>query len=160
MQTVTRVLFVLPLIALAGCATAPTVSNTALNTTTDTMAAPLDQTTLQAPQQTISTAAATTDVSAFVDPTAYGQLSAKSKTEISSAQFNALQFGRVGAPRLWSGDNGQSGSITVGPYVRVNLIDCRDFTNTVTIKAQSFIKKGTACREADGSWTVSSTKAG
>ena len=160
MQTITRVLFVLPLIALAGCATAPVVTNTALTTTDDSSSAPVDQTTLQAPQQTISTAAQTTDVSAFVDPTAYGQLSAKSKTEVSTAQFNALQVGRVGAPRLWSGDSGQSGSITVGPYVRVNLIDCRDFTNTVTIKGQSFIKKGTACREADGSWTVSPTKTG
>ena len=47
------------------------------------------------------------------------------------------------------------GAVTVGPYVRVNLIDCRDFTHTVTIGGQNFVKKGTACREADGSWTVS-----
>jgi surface antigen len=115
---------------------------------------------LQAPAQTISTAAATTDVSAFVDPTAYGQLGTKSKAEVAGAQFNALQFGRVGAPRNWQGDKGQSGAITVGPYVRVNLIDCRDFTNTVTINGQAFSKKGTACREANGSWTVTATKTG
>jgi surface antigen len=82
-------------------------------------------------------------------------LSAKSKEQAASAQFNALQFGRVGAPHNWVGDNGQTGAVTVGPYVRVNLIDCRDFTHTVTIAGQNFAKKGTACREADGSWTVS-----
>ena len=49
----------------------------------------------------------------------------------------------------------QSGAVTVGPYVRVNLIDCRDFTHTVTVGGQNYAKKGTACRETDGSWTVS-----
>ena len=97
---------------------------------------------------------------AFVDAAAYGQLTTKSKAEVAGAQFNALQFGRVGAPRNWIGDKGQSGAVMVGPYVRVNLIDCRDFTNTVTIGGQTFTKKGTACREADGSWTVTATKTG
>ena len=157
MRQLTRVLFVLPAFALAACATAPQVTNIATGPTT---MAPADQMVLQAPAQTISTAAATTDATAFVDATAYGLLSAKSKTEVAGAQFNALQFGRVGAPRNWQGDNGQSGAVTVGPYVRVNLIDCRDFTNTVTIAGQAYVKKGTACREADGSWTVSAAKAG
>ena len=157
MLKLSRALSLLPILTLAACATAPTVTNIA--TAPDT-AAPIDQATLQAPAQTISTAAATTDASAFVDATAFGLLSAKSKTEVAGAQFNALQFGRVGAPRNWQGDSGQSGAITVGPYVRVNLIDCRDFTNTVTISGQSYVKKGTACREADGSWTVSGTKTG
>jgi surface antigen len=100
-----------------------------------------------------------TDVSAFVDPAAFKQLSDKSRAEAAAAQFNALQFGRVGAPRSWTGDNGQSGQVTVGPYVRVNLIDCRDYTHTVAIAGLTYVSKGTACREADGSWTVS-VKAG
>jgi len=159
MQQIARVLFVLPAFALAACGTSPQVTNFGAPADT-TMMAPTDPAVLQAPAQTISTAAATTDVSAFVDATAYGQLGTKSKAEVAGAQFNALQFGRVGAPRNWVGDKGQSGAITVGPYVRVNLIDCRDFTNTVTINSQAFVKKGTACREADGSWTVTATKTG
>lgn len=158
MQKLARALFVLPAFALAACATTPQMSPLATDTTAPAVAP--DPTVLQAPLQTISTAAATTDVSAFVDPTAYGLLSTKSKAEVAGAQFNALQFGRVGAPRNWQGDSSQSGAVTVGPYVRVNLIDCRDFTNTVTIGGQSYVKKGTACREADGSWTVSATKTG
>ena len=157
MLKIVRAFSVLPVLALAACATAPQVTN--FGTTAD-ISAPVDQTPITAPATTISTAAATTDASAFVDPTAYALLSAKSKSEISLAQFNALQFGRVGAPRNWFGDSGQSGNVMVGPYVRVNLIDCRDFTNTVTIGGQSYVKKGTACREADGSWTVSPVKTG
>jgi surface antigen len=159
MQKLARALFVLPAFALAACATTPQLSPMATDTAATTMA-PADPTVLQAPVQTISTAAATTDVSAFVDPTGFGLLSAKSKAEVAGAQFNALQFGRVGAPRNWQGDSGQAGNVTVGPYVRVNLIDCRDFTNTITVGGQSYVKKGTACREADGSWTVSATKTG
>jgi surface antigen len=156
MLTVRRVLCLLPFLALAACATAPQMS-----TLSTDMTAPADTSPLQAPAAaaTASTAALT-DASTFVDPTAYSQLSAKSKAAVAAAQFNALQFGRVGAPRAWAGDANQSGSILVGPYVRVNLIDCRDFTNTASIGDQSFVKKGTACREADGTWSVSSTKTG
>jgi surface antigen len=159
MQQLTRAFLVLPALALAACATSPTVTNFGQAAPSTTLA-PVDQMSLEQPAQTISNAAAVTDVSAFVDPTAFAQLGSRSKAEVADAQFKALQFGRVGAPRAWQGDEGQSGSVTVGPYVRVNLIDCRDFTNTVTIGGQSFVKKGTACREADGSWTVSAVKVG
>lgn len=159
MQSHFRAFALLPLFALDACATAPTI--TTLDATADAPSAPVDQTVLQAPAQTVSTAAALTDASSFVDADAYAQLTDKSKAEVAGAQFNALQFGRVGAPRNWQGDKGQSGAVTVGPYVRVNLIDCRDFTNTVSIGAQSFVRKGTACREADGHWTLSAqTKTG
>ena len=157
MHIFARALFVLPVIALAGCGTNVSV---APMTTAAAVATPTDPGMLQAPAQTVSTAAATTDVSTFVDPAGFALLGAKSKAEVAGAQFNALQFGRVGAPRNWQGDSGQSGAVTVGPYVRVNLIDCRDFTNTVTIAAQNYVKKGTACREADGSWTVTATPTG
>jgi surface antigen len=159
MQQITRVLLVVPAFALAACATSPTVTSFG-QPGPSTLLAPADQMTLEQPAQTISNAAAITDASAFVDATAYSQLGARSKAEVADAQFKALQFGRVGAPRTWQGDKGQSGSILVGPYVRVNLIDCRDFTNTVAIGSQTFVKKGTACREADGSWTVSAVKVG
>jgi surface antigen len=152
MNTLSRVFFLLPALALTACATAPTLSPVA--TTAPTLAA-IDPAQLSAPADTRAVAASLTDVSAFVDPGALGQMSEKSRAQAAGAQFNALQFGRVGAPRNWVGDSGQTGAVTVGPYVRVNLIDCRDFTHTVTIAGQNFVKKGTACREADGSWTVS-----
>ena len=146
-----RFFLVLPALALTACATAPTMTPVA---TAPTMAA-IDPAQLSAPADSRAVAASMTDVSTFIDPGALGQMSEKSKAQAAGAQFNALQFGRVGAPRNWVGDSGQAGAVTVGPYVRVNLIDCRDFTHTVTIAGANFVKKGTACREADGSWTVS-----
>ncbi|MBL8596339.1 MULTISPECIES: hypothetical protein [unclassified Devosia] len=151
MTKLSRVFLLLPALALTACATAPTMTPVA----TGPVVAAIDPAQLSAPAESRAVAASMTDVSSFIDPGVLGQLSAKSKEQAASAQFNALQFGRVGAPRNWVGDNGQTGAVTVGPYVRVNLIDCRDFTHTVTIAGQNFAKKGTACREADGSWTVS-----
>ena len=65
-----------------------------------------------------------------------------------------LTLGLAGAaPRNWLGDNGQAGAVTVGPYVRVNLIDCRDFTHTVTIAGQTM----TTLVQANGTWNATPT---
>ena len=93
------------------------------------------------------------DASAFIDAGAYAKLSGGDRAAAASAQFNALTFGRPGAPRNW-GAGGTTGSITVGPYVRVNNTDCRNFTHVVTISGAAFTKQGTACKDASGSWTV------
>ena len=110
-----------------------------------------------APSQQIASAQSLTDVTAFVDPAALNLLSPKEKSEAASAQFNALMFGRTGAPRAWQGDRGASGQVVVGPHVNVNSLTCRDFTHTVNAGGKSFTRKGTACREADDSWSVVST---
>jgi surface antigen len=107
------------------------------------------------PAQTTQQAMLTTSVAnGFVDPAALRLMSAKDSAEANSAQFYALQFGRPGAPRAWTGERGTTGSVAVGPYVRVNNLDCRDFTHTVKLNGQDFIKKGTACREQNGNWAV------
>lgn len=106
------------------------------------------------PAQTNAEAMAMTDAGSFIDPQAASQLSANSRNQAAGAQYNALQFGRPGAPRNWQGDSGQSGVVVVGPYVRVNAIDCRDFTHTVTVAGQTYVKKGTACREPTGRWAT------
>ncbi len=100
------------------------------------------------------TGIAKTNIIDFIDAGAANKLSKKEIAEATSAQYYALQFGRVGAPRLWQGESGASGRVLVGPYVRVNSLDCRQFTHIVTIKNKAYEKKGTACREADGSWSV------
>ena len=153
MNILSRALLLLPALALTACATAPALAPMSMSTPTQLAA--IDPAQLSAPAVSQAAASSMTDVSLFIDPAALGLMSEKSRTQAAGAQFNALQFGRVGAPRNWVGDSGQAGAVTVGPYVRVNLIDCRDFTHTVTIAGQDYVKKGTACREADGSWTVS-----
>jgi surface antigen len=105
--------------------------------------------------QTVQTAKLTTSIAnGFVDPAALALMTAKDSNEANSAQFYALQFGRPGAPRQWAGDKGTTGSVAVGPYVRVNNLDCRDFTHTVKIGGTDYTRKGTACREQNGNWNV------
>lgn len=95
-----------------------------------------------------------TEIAQYIDPKALAILSDKEKAEAASAQFYALQFGRPGAPRLWQGDSGDSGRISVGPYVRVNDRDCREFTHEVSTGSGQFRREGLACRREGGTWTV------
>ncbi len=147
-------LFALPLfaLALAGCSSTGT---------TQTVQAPVQaqpivvQPMVPTSAQTVQTARLTTSIAnGFVDPAALALMSAKDSTEANSAQFYALQFGRPGAPRQWAGDRGTTGSVAVGPYVRVNNLDCRDFTHTVKVNGTDYVRKGTACREQNGNWNV------
>jgi surface antigen len=158
MQQILRLLALPGVLVLAGCASAGgTATNLAQGSTLPQPNPTLQTASLQpAPAQQIATAQSMTDVTSFIDPAAIGLMSARERTEAASAQFNALQFGRPGAPRSWQGDRGATGSVTVGPYVRVNNIDCRDFTHTVAVSGQSYVRKGTACRELDGRWSVAS----
>lgn len=123
-------------------------------------AGPSDSSANAAPATATAKAKSAIDVQSFLDPSAARQMSDKDKAEAASAQFYALQFGRPGAPRYWQGDTGSSGTVTVGPYVRVNDLDCRDFTHAVTIGGSTYSRKGTACREQDGQWTVVDSSTG
>ncbi len=147
-------LFALPILALAlaGCTSTGT---------TQTVQAPVQaqpivvQPMVPTSAQAVQTARLTTSIAnGFVDPAAVSLMSAKDSNEANSAQFYALQFGRPGAPRQWAGDGGTTGSVAVGPYVRVNNLDCRDFTHTVKISGTDYVRKGTACREQNGNWNV------
>lgn|SRR5690606_10708973 len=89
----------------------------------------------------------------YIDGAIIGQLSSAQRSAANDAQFYALQFGRPGAPRSWS-SGGASGQVSVGPYVRVNNLDCREFSHRVTLNGQTYTKSGTACREVDGAWGV------
>ena len=106
------------------------------------------------PAQNTALARAMTDVGPYVEPAAFALMSDNDRVKAADAQFNALQFGRPGAPRNWAGD--ASGNVTVGPFVRVNNLDCRDFTHSVTVGGKALARKGTACRE-NGLWTVVSS---
>lgn len=160
MQQIVRAVPLFAMLLLAGCSMGPSTSDVALgptlpqpNSALATQPA-ITPASLPAPGAIQGAGTTMNDVTAFVDGSVLGKLSAKDKAEAASAQFNALTFGRPGAPRTWVGDKGTSGSVTVGPYVTVNNTNCRDFTHTVTIGGTPVARKGTACREADGTWSV------
>ncbi len=140
-------------LALAGCSSTGTtqVAQAPVAVQQPVIAQPMVPTTAQ----TVQTARLTTSIAnGFVDPSALALMTAKDSNEANSAQFYALQFGRPGAPRQWAGDKGTTGSVAVGPYVRVNNLDCRDFTHTVKLGGTDYVRKGTACREQNGNWNV------
>jgi len=148
-------LFATPLLALTLAACASTGPTQVAQAPVAMAPAPvISAPTMPSVAQTTQTAMLTTSIAnGFVDPAALALMSAKDSAEANSAQFYALQFGRPGAPRQWAGDKG-TGTVGVGPYVRVNNLDCRDFTHTVKVGGQEFVKKGTACREQNGNWAV------
>jgi len=148
-------LFATPLLALTLAACASTGPTQVAQAPVAMAPAPvISAPTMPSVAQTTQTAMLTTSIAnGFVDPAALAMMSAKDSAEANSAQFYALQFGRPGAPRQWAGDKG-TGTVGVGPYVRVNNLDCRDFTHTVKVGGQEFVKKGTACREQNGNWAV------
>jgi len=138
-------LAIISLLALAGCAR---LDATRFNTGPQAPAAGP----VAAPTVSTADAISATNIQTFINASAAAKLSSKEQAEAASAQYYALQFGRPGAPRSWQGDTGASGSVSVGPYVRVNSLDCRDFSHVVTISGTEYTRKGTACREADGTW--------
>lgn len=155
MQHILRAISLVPLLALAGCGgSSVQVSNIGPTLAQPNPALQSGTVPAAAPSQQIATAQSMTDVTAFIDATVLPRLSPREQTEAASAQFNALQFGRTGAPRSWQGDTGASGQVLVGPPVNVNALYCREFTHTVTLAGQAYPKKGMACREADGRWGV------
>ena len=110
------------------------------------------------PAKVTADALQATDVAQFVDARVLSTMSDKDRAEAASAQFYALQFGRPGAPRRWQGDTGISGKVSVGPYIRVNARDCRDFTHEVDTSTGAFTRSGMACRLEGGIWeTISET---
>jgi len=160
MQQIFRAVPVLAMLLLAGCSMGPSTSDVAVGPTLNrpnpalATAPTITPASLPAPGAIQTAGTTMNDVTSFIDGSVIGRMSPKDKSEAASAQFNALTFGRPGAPRAWTGDQGTTGNVTVGPYVRVNNIDCRDFTHTVTIAGAPVAKKGTACREIDGTWSV------
>lgn len=154
-QQLFRAFPLLGALLVAGCASTPTTQY-AQGPTLTPQTTTMQTASLPTPAQQVATARALTDVSGFIDPTAIPKLTENDRNQAAGAQFNALQFGRPGAPRAWQGDNGTSGNVMVGPYVRVNNIDCRDFTHTVKLGGQDYAKKGLACRDASGTWSVDS----
>jgi surface antigen len=166
MSRIVRTSPLLLVLLLSACSTSPGTTDVAIGPTLAqpnpalAQPAPLQPAAVTTASVTAATAqtpgAALTDIATFIDAGVVGSLSAKDKAEAASAQFNALTFSRPGAPRAWAGDDGATGQVLVGPYVRVNNIDCRDFTHTVTVAGKAYPRKGMACRDADGTWRVES----
>jgi surface antigen len=76
------------------------------------------------------------------------------KKRAYEAEMNALENGQSGAPVGWRNpDSGRYGSVVPGPAYVQSGRNCRAYTETIYIDGRPQTARGTACRNADGSWT-------
>ncbi len=70
---------------------------------------------------------------------------------------SALESAPTGTPMHWNNpDTGHGGSVMpTRTYENSARQPCREFTNTVVIDGRSEPMRGTACRDADGTWRLS-----
>lgn len=68
------------------------------------------------------------------------------------AEFQALEYGRSGAPVAWRSPSGRYGEVIPETSYSVNDTKCREYTQAVYLDGRPEVARGTACRQADGSW--------
>ncbi len=69
------------------------------------------------------------------------------------AEYEALERGPSGVTRPWRNpENGHYGEVVPSRAYKRAGNDCRDYTHTVYIDGRPRTMRGTACRNADGSW--------
>ena len=70
------------------------------------------------------------------------------------AEYRALEHTPAGRPVRWRSESGSlAGEVVAAQPYRVGSQDCRPYRHTITGGGKSGSAKGTACRNADGSWT-------
>jgi surface antigen len=76
------------------------------------------------------------------------------KARALEAEYRALEYAQAGQSVSWKGeDAGTYGEAAAAQAYRVGSQDCRQYTQTVVRNGQQKVARGTACRNADGSWT-------
>ncbi|TPM37466.1 hypothetical protein [Mesorhizobium sp. B2-3-4] len=81
-------------------------------------------------------------------------LSDTEKRNALEAEYKALEYNTSGQKVGWKGDQASRyGEVVPAQPYRVGSQDCRQYTQTVFNGGASVTAHGTACRNADGSWT-------
>lgn len=81
------------------------------------------------------------------------QLDQNNKQRALQAEYDALERGRAGQPVQWQGSNGISGNVVPQQTYQVGAQNCRRYTHTIIVDGVPQQAAGTACRNADGTWT-------
>jgi surface antigen len=69
------------------------------------------------------------------------------------AEYRALEHTPSGQVVTWRGDGNRYGEVVAAQPYRVGSQDCRQYKHSVFVSGQPRSARGTACRNADGSWT-------
>lgn len=81
-------------------------------------------------------------------------LSETEKRSALEAEYKALEYTTSGQKVTWKGAQASRyGEVVPAQPYRVGSQDCRQYTQTVFSAGAGVTARGTACRNADGSWT-------
>jgi surface antigen len=81
-------------------------------------------------------------------------LSDAEKRKGLEAEYKALEYTASGQKVTWKSDNSSHyGEVVAAQPYRVGSQDCRQYTHTVYTSGAGVTARGTACRNANGSWT-------
>lgn len=70
------------------------------------------------------------------------------------AEYKALEYTASGQVVTWKSEtSSRYGEVVAAQPYRVGSQDCRQYTHTVFTGGPGLTARGTACRNADGSWT-------
>ena len=70
------------------------------------------------------------------------------------AEYKALEATQAGQAVAWANPaSGHGGSVTAAQPYRVGSQNCRQYNHTFSMGSPAQSARGTACRNADGSWT-------
>ena len=71
-----------------------------------------------------------------------------------AAEVQALEHGEPGIPVGWRGEGPKRyGTVVPGAPYQTRGNKCRDYSHSIYIDGRPQIARGTACRNADGSWS-------
>lgn len=86
---------------------------------------------------------------------AIGQdLSRADRMKALEAEYQALEYTQGGRAVSWSGSDDDRGEVVAAQPYRVGSQDCRQYVHTLYSGNASQTARGTACRNADGSWSL------
>lgn len=81
-------------------------------------------------------------------------LTARERRMALEAEYKALEYTASGQPVSWKSEqSNRRGEVVAAQPYRVGSQDCRQYTHTVYAGSVGTTARGTACRNADGSWT-------
>ena len=86
------------------------------------------------------------------------RLDTRDHQAMNNAAYSALETKKSNTKATWSNpDSGNAGSVT--PTNTIEMADgsyCREYTSMVEVGGESETAYGTACRQDDGSWKITS----
>lgn len=80
------------------------------------------------------------------------QLSPSDSKRALEAEYRALEEAATGQSIAWEGSSAKGNVVAAAPY-QVGTQNCRQYRHTVQLSGKESMARGTACRNADGTWS-------